>query len=122
MNYLAVLVGGGIGALIRYIFASFVQKHVSNFPLGTFLINISGAFAIGFLSVYLVETLNTPPNVRLLLITGVLGGYTTFSTFTLEGFGLLVEGQYLKAIYYIVGTNVLGFLFVWIGRIIGERL
>lgn len=122
MNYLAVLVGGGIGALIRYIFASFVQKHVSNFPLGTFLINVSGAFAIGFLSVYLVETLNTPPSVRLLLITGILGGYTTFSTFTLEGFGLLAEGQYLKALYYILGTNILGFLFVWLGRIIGERL
>ena len=122
MNYLAVLVGGGIGALIRYIFGSFVQKYVPNFPLGTFLINVSGAFAIGFLSVYLVETLNTPPSVRLLLITGVLGGYTTFSTFTLEGFGLLAEGQYLKALYYILGTNILGFLFVWLGRIIGERL
>ncbi|HEK25456.1 MAG TPA: fluoride efflux transporter CrcB [Hydrogenobaculum sp.] len=122
MNYLAVLVGGGIGALIRYIFASFVQKHVPNFPLGTFLINVSGAFVIGFLSVYLVETLNAPPSVRLLLITGVLGGYTTFSTFTLEGFGLLAEGQYLKALYYILGTNILGFLFVWLGRIIGERL
>ena len=122
MNYLAVLVGGGIGALIRYIFASLVQKYVPNFPLGTFLINVSGAFAIGFLSVYLAETLNTPPSVRLLLITGVLGGYTTFSTFTLEGFGLLAEGQYLKALYYILGTNILGFLFVWLGRIIGERL
>ncbi|GAB6078598.1 fluoride efflux transporter CrcB [Hydrogenobaculum acidophilum] len=122
MSYLFVLVGGGLGALLRYIIATLVQKYVPNFPLGTFIINISGAFAIGFLSIYLTEVLEAPVNLRLFIITGILGGYTTFSTFTLEGFGLLDQGEYLKAAYYILGTNLLGFLGVWLGRFLGGKL
>ncbi len=122
MNYIAVLVGGGIGALLRYVIATFVQKYVPNFPLGTFIINVSGAFLIGFLSVYLTEVIEAPSSVRLFTITGILGGYTTFSTFTLEGFGLLDEGDYMKALYYILGTNILGFLGVWLGRFLGGKL
>ena len=122
MNYLAVLVGGGVGALVRYLVSVFIQKFVPNFPLGTMVINITGAFLIGFLSIYLTEVIDAPPNIRLLLITGFLGGYTTFSTFTLEGIGLINNGDYLKAFYYIVGTNVIGFLLVALGRFLGGLL
>ncbi|MFP3253525.1 MAG: fluoride efflux transporter CrcB [Hydrogenobaculum sp.] len=122
MNYLAVLVGGGVGALVRYLVSVFIQKFVPNFPLGTMVINTTGAFLIGFLSIYLAEVIDAPPNIRLLLITGFLGGYTTFSTFTLEGIGLINNGDYLKAFYYIVGTNVIGFLLVALGRFLGGLL
>ncbi|MFP3158213.1 MAG: fluoride efflux transporter CrcB [Hydrogenobaculum sp.] len=122
MNYLAVLVGGGVGALVRYLVSVFIQKFVPNFPLGTMVINTTGAFLIGFLSIYLTEVIDAPPNIRLLLITGFLGGYTTFSTFTLEGIGLINNGDYLKAFYYIVGTNVIGFLLVALGRFLGGLL
>jgi len=122
VNYLVVLVGGGVGALVRYLVSIFIQKFVSNFPLGTMVINTTGAFLIGFLSIYLTEVIDAPPNIRLLLITGFLGGYTTFSTFTLEGIGLINNGDYLKAFYYIVGTNVIGFLLVALGRFLGGLL
>jgi len=122
VNYLVVLVGGGVGALVRYLVSIFIQKFVPNFPLGTMVINTTGAFLIGFLSIYLPEVIDAPPNIRLLLITGFLGGYTTFSTFTLEGIGLINNGDYLKAFYYIVGTNVIGFLFVALGRFLGGLL
>lgn len=122
MNYLAVLIGGGLGAVLRYIISIVAQKYSPNFPIGTMIINTTGAFLIGFLSVYLTQVLNTPPSFRLLIITGILGGYTTFSTYTLEGFSLIDAGEYLKAFYYIIGTNLIGFLFVWLGRIIGELL
>ena len=122
MNYLAVLVGGGVGALVRYLVSVFIQKFVPNFPLGTMVINTTGAFLIGFLSIYLTEVIDAPTNIRLLLITGFLGGYTTFSTFTLEGIGLINNGDYLKAFYYIVGTNVIGFLLVALGRFLGGLL
>jgi len=122
VNYLAVLVGGGVGALVRYLVSVFIQKFVPNFPLGTMVINTTGAFLIGFLSIYLTEVIDAPPNIRLLLITGFLGGYTTFSTFTLEGIGLINSADYLKAFYYIVGTNVIGFLLVALGRFLGGLL
>lgn len=122
MNYLVVLVGGGVGALVRYLVSIFIQKLVPNFPLGTMVINTTGAFLIGFLSIYLPEAIDVPQNIRLLLITGFLGGYTTFSTFTLEGIGLINNGDYLKAFYYIVGTNVIGFLLVALGRFLGGLL
>jgi crcB protein len=122
VNYLAVLVGGGVGALVRYLVSVFIQKFVPNFPLGTMVINTTGAFLIGFLSIYLTEVIDAPPNIRLLLITGFLGGYTTFSTFTLEGIGLINNADYLKAFYYIVGTNVIGFLLVALGRFLGGLL
>jgi CrcB protein len=86
------------------------------------VINTTGAFLIGFLSIYLPEAIDVPQNIRLLLITGFLGGYTTFSTFTLEGIGLINNGDYLKAFYYIVGTNVIGFLLVALGRFLGGLL
>lgn len=122
MTYLAVLIGGGLGALLRYIISIMVQKYVPNFPLGTFIINISGAFLIGFLSIYLTEVMDIPTSIRAFVITGILGGYTTFSTFTLEGFTMLDSGDYIKAFLYILGTNVVGFLLVWLGRFIGGLL
>ena len=122
MLYLVVLIGGGIGAVTRFVLSVFIQRYSPDFPLGTFIINITGALMIGFLSVYLTESIDAAPAVKLFLITGLLGGYTTFSTFTLEGFKLMENGQYLKAFYYIGGTNIIGFLFIWLGRIIGGLL
>src|SRR5690242_5197554 len=90
-KYFCVLVGGAVGALVRYIVGSTVAaKYAGRFPLGTFLINVSGSFLIGLLMTFFTQRTTMHANWRLLLVTGVLGGYTTFSSFEYE---VLVSAQ-----------------------------
>src|SRR5690349_6619722 len=86
-RYLMVLVGGGVGALARYILGLAIAERIGGrFPLGTLVINVTGSFLIGLLMTLFTERLQPHPNWRLLLVVGVLGGYTTFSTFEYETF------------------------------------
>lgn len=115
----AVALGGAIGSVLRYLLSKYIQKMVGiNFPLGTLFVNLVGAFLIGFAFSFLVEKLAVHPFVRATLITGFLGGFTTFSTFSYESFSLLAEGEYLKFITYILSTNILGI----VGTIVGFNL
>lgn len=99
-----VFTGGAAGSLTRYILGKLIaQKAKGNFPLGTFIINISGAFLLGVLS-----TLNPTKNVYLFAAEGFLGGYTTFSTFMYEGFTLISSNKRLNAFIYITCTVITG--------------
>jgi CrcB protein len=117
-----VLTGGATGSLIRYLVSLGVNEHYDGrFPLATFLINVSGSFLIGLMLVLLDREDLLHPNLRPLLVTGFLGGYTTFSTFEWELFAL---GRSVppQALFYGVSSVVLGWIACWAGASIGRRV
>jgi CrcB protein len=121
-RFLMVLVGGGVGALARYIVGAEVAARVGGrFPLGTLVINVTGSFLIGLLMTLFTERLQPHPNWRLLLVVGVLGGYTTFSTFEYETFRAVQDGGKWIGLLNVVGSVVLGYIAVWIGAAIVGR-
>lgn len=106
MGLVFVGIGGALGSLARYQLGRFIsQRSGSPFPIGTFLINISGAILLGFLT-----GLDTTENIGLLLGDGFLGAYTTFSTFMYEGFQLFRGNRMLNALTYIAGSLIIGVL------------
>ena len=108
MAFALVFVGGGLGALLRYLMSLGVGSvWDGSFPLGTFLINLIGCFLIGALA-GLSERTAVDPQLRLFLQTGILGGYTTFSSFGLETVQLVQRGEGGLAAAYVLGSNVLG--------------
>ncbi len=109
-----VMLGGAIGAALRYGLGAWVQGWSGpGFPWSTFLINISGSFLIGLVLRLSLEGALSP-EWRLFLTVGLLGGYTTFSTFSFETLALVQQGEWFKALLYVVGSVVLGFLLVWL--------
>ena len=118
---LLVGLGGGLGSVFRFLTSLLTAKYYSNaFPLATFTANILGCFLIGQLIGILGQNIQANNNLRLLLITGFCGGYTTFSTFASENFSLLQTNNYLTAILYI-GTSIFaGLLAVWLGLTISK--
>jgi len=109
-------IGGGLGSILRYLVQISVGKHVPiHFPLGTFLVNISGCFLIGIFYSLAVRHTGISPEWRLFLITGICGGYTTFSTYSYDGLILLKQGAGFSFILYMLGTVVLGLLATFAG-------
>jgi CrcB protein len=119
---LVVLAGAGLGGLARYVAGSWIMlKYGGRFPLGTMVINVSGSFLIGVLMTLLTERLNPHPNWRLFLVVGVLGGYTTFSSFEYEIYQAVRDGARWMAMLYLMGSVVLGYLGVWTGALLTAR-
>ncbi|HET8858313.1 fluoride efflux transporter CrcB [Marivirga sp.] len=113
-NLLLVGLGGGLGSIARYATSHFAEKYLSNLlPYGTLLANIVGSFLIGIMLGYLIE--NPSQYFKLLLVTGFCGGYTTFSTFTIENFSYLQNGQIGLFLLYALGSIAIGLLAVFIG-------
>ena len=109
-NYLLVFAGGGIGAAARYWLSAIVYRWLPpDFPYGNLFVNISGCFAIGFLASALEERYLFAPSLRIFLTIGILGGFTTFSSFSYEAIGLLRESAIGPAVWYI-GATMLGCL------------
>lgn len=109
MEYVWIGLGAVAGANARFVIGRWMaNRYGASFPFGTFLINITGAFLIGLLLTLLTETLVADPRWRLLLIVGFLGSYTTFSTYTFEGYVLMERGDWARAATYILGSNVVG--------------
>ena len=113
---MTVAIGGGIGAMLRYLIANLGQSITfSEFPLGTLIVNISGCALIGFVMALLIGPLSHHRELlRLFLIVGILGGFTTFSTFALDTFELFEDGRVRQAISYVVLSNVIGILAAWV--------
>ncbi|MCC6299264.1 MAG: fluoride efflux transporter CrcB [Anaerolineales bacterium] len=116
-NILLAGIGGFIGSAMRYLLGGYVQESLKSvFPYGTLAVNVLGCFVIGFLS-QLAESRGVfSSEARILVFIGILGGFTTFSSFGNETFNLARDSQWLSA-FANVGLNVvLGFLAVWLGR------
>jgi len=116
----AIALGGVIGAPARYGVAQLVHVAPNTFPWATFVTNISGSFAIGVVVVLLLEWLPTAKHLRPFLATGVLGAYTTYSTFAVETDLLVKNGRAAIAFLYVVSSFVVGFAAVWAGIVIGR--
>lgn len=116
MEYLIVGIGGVFGSIFRYSLGKIISENVqTRFPLGTFLINISGAIILGF-----INGIGVHGKLLLLLADGFLGAYTTFSTFMFEGYGLIKENNKFKAVIYIGGSLLFGILGFILGSIAGK--
>lgn len=110
--YVAVFVGGGLGAVARFALSSAIgQKMGIGFPWGTLAVNLLGALLIGLITETLALKLEAPAALRSFLVTGFLGGFTTFSAFSLESALLLARGDYGALAAYIA-VSVLGTLFL----------
>ena len=107
---------------MRYLAGSAImQRYGGRFPLGTVVINITGSFLIGLLMALFTERLQPRPNLRLLLVVGVLGGYTTFSSFEYETYQAVRGGSYWMGVMNVVGSVAVGYLAVWLGAAIAAR-
>ena len=108
MSYLLVFVGGGLGATLRHLVNVFCARCMgTGFPWGTFIINISGSTVMGLIAGYLAFKGGASQPWRLFLMTGILGGYTTFSAYSLDAALLYERGALMLAALYVVGSVVL---------------
>ena len=120
---LLVAMGGAIGSVARYLLSGWTLHHTVDwrFPLGTFLVNVIGCFAVGVLGGLVVKHDLFSPDARLFLFTGIAGGFTTFSAFGLETFYLLRRSEVLVAGGYVLASVVVGLLLLWAGFVIPRR-
>lgn len=114
MNILLVAIGGAIGSVGRYLMTSAVLRAFGTlFPAGTFIVNVIGCFVFGAIVGAAQERVSLTPEVRVLLLAGVLGGFTTFSSYMNESVVLVREGQFLWAGLNLGGQVVAGFVAFW---------
>lgn len=119
----AIAAGGALGALLRFWVASGVAAWLGRgFPYGTLLVNVSGSFAIGVLYILLLERADVGAVWRLFLMTGLLGAFTTFSTFSLETLVLIESGEYLKAGVNVLLSVMLCLAAAYAGILLGRQL
>ncbi len=111
-----IFLGGGIGSVCRYLLTLSINRQLTTaFPAGTFAVNVTGCFLIGLLYGVAIRYSWFNAEWRLFLITGICGGYTTFSTFSYEAVGLIREGNYGYFLLYVAGSIVLGLLATMLG-------
>ena len=118
--------GGFLGANARYWLGTWIQQRYggAGFPWGTFVINVSGSFILGLFLTLVSARLEVPQSqtLRLLVATGFVGAYTTFSTFEYETFALVEAGTLLRAFGNAFGSLVAGFFAVWLGAVVARVL
>ena len=122
MKYLVIGLGGFAGAIARYLLGTYVGSRFGvRFPLGTFLVNISGSFLVGFVLALLART-TASPFWRYLIPIGFIGAYTTFSTFEYETLLAMQDGQITTGLLNVVLSVILGFAAVWAGVVMGRMV
>ena len=124
MKYLVIFLGSGTGGVLRFLIGTAVQRLANGwlFPVGTFFVNMAGCLVIGLLAQLSESRGVFQGNTRLLLFTGLLGGFTTFSSFGYETFQLLRDGEYLLGAANASLQIVLGLVSVWLGYTIGRLI
>jgi CrcB protein len=122
-KYIMVGLGGFIGAIARFWLGGYISNRMgTRFPYGTFVINITGCFLIGFTITLLAERTHWNPNWRYLIPIGFIGAYTTFSTFEYEILQSVQDGQFIVASLNIILSVVIGFISVCAGVITGRLI
>jgi len=115
--------GGSIGAVLRYgTSLGVVSLMGRGFPYGTLFVNVSGSLLIGLLSIVLLERFNIGPEWRAAVLVGVLGSFTTFSTFSLETLNLLEQGELVAALANVFLSVAVCLIAVWLGVVIGRQI
>lgn len=121
--WIAVAVGGAFGALLRFaVSRGAVRLFGTGFPWGTLIVNAAGAFAVGFLVAWFSLRLSVNPAARALVLTGMLGALTTFSTFSVETLALAQSGAVAAAGVNIVANVAASLVLVWLGYLLGANL
>jgi CrcB protein len=119
----AIALGGALGSVLRYLMANAVQGWAGRqFPLGTLAVNVLGSLVIGLLYVWLLERTSAGVTARAFWMVGVLGGFTTYSSFSLETFNLIAQAAYLRALANAVLSVVLCLVATWVGVLAGRQL
>ena len=115
--------GGFLGANARYLLSGWVADHFGvGFPYGTYVINVTGSFILGFFLAFAQDRAWVGPAARLLFAVGFIGAYTTFSTFEYESIRLLQEGQMMLSAMYVIGSVVTGAVALFAGIALGGRI
>jgi CrcB protein len=118
-----IALGGALGAVLRYLASKGVHALAgSGFPYGTLTVNVVGSLLMGFLYILLIERVSNNLPLRATLIIGFLGAFTTFSTFSIETFNLLENGEAFKAFTNILVSVLLCLLAAWLGVILGREI
>ncbi len=122
-KFLLIGMGGFVGANLRYLLQLWTAARWGpSFPYGTLIINVSGSFVLGFFIALTTERIAASPNWRYLVAVGLLGGYTTFSSFTVETLTLAQAGRWLPALLYLFGNVGLGLLAALVGMTLARAL
>jgi fluoride exporter len=123
LRILLVGVGGFVGTLFRYWLSGVIaRRYGETFPLGTLVVNAIGCFIIGFLFYFFYDRSLTTPTARTVVLIGVIGGFTTFSSYGLQTFTLLRDGELFLALVNVVASNALGLALVWLGYILAKAI
>ena len=123
MEYIWVGIGGLAGAIARFAMTRYASGRFGDaYPWGTFTINLIGAFLIGLFLTWLNERSIAAPEARLALAVGFLGGYTTFSSYTFEAVAMAQRGNWLGALAYVFGSNVIGLTACAAGMVLARQL
>lgn len=123
MQYFAIAIGGAAGAVLRFLMSSGVYAWLGRaFPWGTLAVNVTGSLLIGLLGVVMTERLAVPAELRLAVFVGLLGSFTTFSTFSIETLNLLEQGEIARAVLNAVLSVIVCVLAAWLGVLLGRQL
>lgn len=122
-NYVAVALGGVVGCCARYGVTQVMHPFdARGFPLATLIINVTGSLAMGFLFYLTMERVNVSPSLRVAILTGVLGGFTTFSTFAMEALLLVEDGETAHAVLYVLLSVGLGLAAAFLGAYLARSI
>lgn len=121
-GYIAVLAGGALGTLLRYAAGTFIMTRFGGrFPLGTLAVNVSGCFLMGLLMTLFTERFAPHPHLRLLLTTGFLGGFTTFSALEWETYAAVRDGDAWIGLLNLLASAIVGYVAVLLGVVLGRQ-
>ena len=116
MKLFLIALGGGLGSVLRYLTQIMIERYTTlSFPFGTFTINIIGCLLIGLFSGYFLNQNQPSDALKFFLITGLCGGYTTLSTFSVENMALLQENKFLPFLLYVAGSVIIGLIATYLG-------